>query len=147
MSFGDVVLFLDGTYAVKNDSLFLIVGVNHYETNKTLYDNVVLYKNEKTHMVPGPDVTNFEYEDSALVLNVSTRVSEEDLKKLFVVQTTLEQNCLKGLPGFCLTTAEAKDSVFVFTARNYLNPETKTRPDANETIAAVVLQFQVGHTE
>ena len=133
-------------YQIKNNSYYIIVGINHEYLSQTLYDNIVLYiGNSLASAKPGPSMTNFDYQNSGYIIPVNTSVSNEYLKNIFVIETALHDNCLfpNDLPGFCLTYNEYNDTdTVVFTSRNYLNPITYTRPDYQQIIPNILIEFR-----
>ena len=122
--------------------LYIFLGIMHNNLNpeQTLYSNIVIY--EHVTDTPGPAINNFEYNGSGLILPVNTNVNKDDLANIFVVQLARDSTCIKGLPGFCLSRKElSPNTINKMTARNYLNPATKTRPDVQQIIPNVLLQF------
>ena len=138
----------DKKYEIHNNSYYIIIGVNHANLNQTTYDNVALYiGNNAITTEPGPSITNFEYNNSAYAIPLQTSIPNNYLDNIFVIQTTRIQNCLfqngtNKLPGFCLTEKQLNYSQDIsWSARNYLNPFTFTRPDIKQIIPDTIIEF------
>eukprot|EP01084_Bolivina_argentea_P014293 26713_1 len=126
---------------LKNDSFYIVLGVIHTNIQQTLYSNIVVYENSYY-----PDynatLTNFDYNGSALILPVNTKVNKDILQNLFVIQLSRPYSCINGLPGWCLNEKELDyNAGFDFHERNYLNHFTATRPDMSEIVGNILLQF------
>eukprot|EP00483_Globobulimina_turgida_P012986 UN13010 len=126
---------------LKNNSFYMIIGIIHRNIEQTVYSNIVIYENRNN---PGPTLTNFDYNGSALILPVQTNVTREDLKNIFVVQFARPYSCIQTLPGWCPDEKELDyNAEDVVLSRNYLNPNTFTRPDRNEIIPNILLEFNL----
>lgn len=137
---------IDQYIKLNNNSFYMFLGIihNNLYPQQTLYSNIVIY--EHVSDTPGPAINNFQYNGSGLILpvNSSNVNNKKDLENIFVVQFSRDYSCIKDLPGFCLSEKElSPNTVTRITARNYLNPTTKTRPDAKQIIPNILLQFQL----
>ena len=125
---------------LKNNSFFIVLGIMHSNIKQTEYSNIVIY--EKITQ-PGPTITNYQYNGSALILPINTKVSKKDLEDMFVVQIARPHSCIQTLPGWCLTENQLDyDTDNEVSSRNYLNPYTATRPDRQEIIPNILLEFE-----
>eukprot|EP00484_Ammonia_sp_Unknown_P029163 CAMPEP_0197024576 /NCGR_PEP_ID=MMETSP1384-20130603/5089_1 /TAXON_ID=29189 /ORGANISM="Ammonia sp." /LENGTH=528 /DNA_ID=CAMNT_0042452979 /DNA_START=61 /DNA_END=1647 /DNA_ORIENTATION=+ len=137
-----------GTYNLRNSSYFLMMGVNHMNTNMTIYDNVILYyEMSKLEGLYEPIfmVDSFHYNNSCLRFNVSTTVKSEIVAKFYMVQIARPWLCDdKDLPGICPDFDIVQSSnAFAMYTRNLLNLETLTRPSELQIIPDVLLHFKV----
>ena len=150
---------MQSLFKLDDNSIYFIIGVNHHNLNMSLYSNIVLYGIGLSAPIPGPGITNFEYDGSAQILNLQNfKVNfnkkrkyynyyyKKRLENLFVVQLTRPQNCILDLPGFCLSENEwSKNNITTIAVRDYLNPMSKTRPNHNEIISPIVLKFKISY--
>lgn len=137
---------------VLNESLYYIVlGMNHQMTNKSTYSNIAFYEQNGAagiDYVPLTGINNFEFEGSGLVLPIDRKnkpgLTDQFLNCTMVVQAARPDNCIKNLPGWCLSDKQFADGLkFTFAARDYLCPQTKTRPDPTEIIHSVLYKFLI----
>ena len=135
----------DNYFHIDNQSIFIIVGINHHNLNMTLYSNIVLYEIEPIGPVPGPSINNFEYNNSTQILPINNGdINQKYIENMFVIQLARPINCISGLPGFCLNQHQwGNDLKTTFAARDYLNPMSKTRPNHLEIITPIILQFKI----
>ena len=126
-------------FKFNNDSFYVIIGVMHTNLGQTTYSNVVVYENLYS---PGPTRTNLDYNGSGLILPVNTNVDNSILENMFALQIARPHSCISGLPGWCFTENEVGlHATCEVTARNYLNPTTKTRPNLSEILPNILLEF------
>eukprot|EP01084_Bolivina_argentea_P187596 323097_1 len=135
----------DGQYWQLNEifpnypHFYIIMGVIHTNLKQTLYSNIaleVLHDNSVS-------ISDLDYNGSGLILPVKTNINKEYLENIFVVQLTNQELCVNEykLPGFCNGTTGIIGDVAVMI-RDYLNQNTKTRPNVNELVPPILIQFQ-----
>ena len=118
-------------------SFWLLVGVNHYETNQTTYSLFALWSgNPQNFRVKTYQVNNFEYGDKQLL-------SDPRYSVFFSVQFSRQENCLSGIAGFCIDYNEedTTEQFYLMLGRDYLNPTTKTRPNEDKLIKHILMKF------
>eukprot|EP01084_Bolivina_argentea_P054581 100095_1 len=122
---------------LDDDTFYVILGLVHSNSaiKQATYSNLVIYINQW----PGPTISVLDYNGSASTLPVKTKICSNTLSNLFVVQMTKESLCIDGLPGWCLNDT----GVALISSRNYLNPITATRPDPDQIISNILLEFKI----
>ena len=149
---------------LSNSSVFVMVGVVHSAMGKCQWENLVPYfansgvhsKFYRSHYL---DYLSERFEGSALAFppGVNKTIPEEKLGKLFVVAAMRTEMCekyfdahdafpeLRDVPKFCFDGNDFNYSApqrWFMVHRCYINPETQTRPDANEMIPFVTMRFE-----
>ena len=134
-------------FFLDNNSIYILIGVNHQNLNITVYSNLAVYEIKPgSDPIPGPVITNFEYEGSAQILpiDIHNQCNYNYYQNLFVVQLSRPFNCINGIPGFCLSEYQwDKNNITTFTIRDYLNPISKTRPNHAQIIPPILLKFKI----
>eukprot|EP01084_Bolivina_argentea_P082726 149792_1 len=134
-----------GSLYIGKNNFYVMLGVIHSNNaiKQTIYSNIVyMYQNSLSSHID-PAISNSEYNGSGLVLPVNTSVDEEYLKNIFVVQAAAIENCIyiDELSDKLCIKNKTLPVVGTIEQRHYLNPITKTRPDYNEIIPSIVLNF------
>ena len=134
---------------LSNNSFYILLGLIHTngDIKQTIYSSITFYDHHNTplHNYDNPHITDIEYNGSGLVLPIKTSVDKNNLKNIFVVQLAPYDNCILNFnlsTNLCINNIDINTiSYGTFNYRNYLNPNTKTRPDYREMIPTVLLNF------
>ena len=147
-----------GTYYLQDNSMFLLIGINHFSTNFSLFDNIIFYYNINQYLglyEPIFMFINDQYNNSAnqFVNNTGniTTVPPEILSKFYIIQVARPITCQKfanefsNIPSMCpnhqLVSATHK---FALYTRNLLNPSTLTRPSTQQIIPDTFIHLKIG---
>ena len=124
----------------EEKTFWLFVGVNHHKTNQTTYSLFALWSgNPETNLrVNSYEVDNYEYGNKPLL-------NDDKYSIFYAVQFSRKENCISQpvISGFCIDykPEDFKNNFFLILGRDYLNPTTKTRPNASELIKHVLMKF------
>lgn len=135
-----------------NNSFYILLGIMHSnnDINQTIYSSITYYDHHETPLnnYNNPHITDIEYNGSSLLLPFAndTNIDERYLQNIFVVQLAPINNCVflkyNLSSNLCIKNFYSKNiSYGTFNYRNYLNPKTKTRPDIQQMIPTILLNF------
>lgn len=137
-----------GAYNLFNDSYFVVIGINHYITNFTIYDNIIIYYMEDRWdglYEPIGMLTHLDYNNSCNLAPIPTSINPQILLNFYIIQVGRPYLCEnKNIPSMC-PDEQSVDSrkKFAVNTRNLLNLETLTRPSENQIIPDLLLHFRV----
>eukprot|EP01084_Bolivina_argentea_P213061 362006_1 len=150
---------------MTNTSIFIFTGIIHKDMSKCQWENIVPYfansgihsKFFRSHYL---DYLSPKYRYSALQFppNVNqSGIPSNILNKFFIVAAMRPQMCakyfdnniqypqLKNIPKFCFDNNDFNYSSpqrWFMVHRCYINPTTQTRPDADEMIPFISMQYE-----
>eukprot|EP01084_Bolivina_argentea_P212691 361490_1 len=140
----DAVYSSAGYLNFNLDEYYIVVGVNSYNNNLTLYQNICYYTR-----YDGPSgqsdnvaITNFEYYNSVVDLNIPTNVSKSSLNNFYLIQFARPNEFIENIMGFNITFNDVNTSQQIKPyVRDYLNPFTKTGPYYLDLVSPLLLSF------
>eukprot|EP01083_Nonionella_stella_P002444 7062_1 len=148
---------------LTNTSIFFVIGVSHQATKKAQWENIVpMFQNNgfehkfyRSHYL---DYLADKYINSSLTFppKMNQSIPMDVLDKFFVIAAMRPAMCskyfdskrypeLNKIPKFCFDGNDYgynESQNMFFVHRNYINALTNTRPNANEMIPFVVMQFE-----
>eukprot|EP01084_Bolivina_argentea_P015808 29627_1 len=137
-----------------NNSFYLVLGINHVNTNQSVYISITMYKESiQGNLEPLDGITDKKLNQSTLILPVKTNVDKEYVANMWNVQLSRPNNCIYNntknnndsllIPGFCFDKTKYNKNDIELNTRNYLNPETKTHPNRTQIVPPMLLYFTV----
>jgi hypothetical protein len=122
-----------------DDDFYVVFGVDHHVSGKTVYSNFSVYALE--HLVGLTSIASDKYAGSAQTY----LPNDQDAPKLYawkIARTCKgEPFCLEVPKGSCPTGIE-NGALGTITFRTYLEPATNTAPDAGTLVRDRVLHFK-----
>eukprot|EP01084_Bolivina_argentea_P273480 465862_1 len=139
---------------ITDKDYYIIVGVNSFNNNLTVYQNVnyVIYPGRggqgahgggHAYALPDGVLNNFQYNNSAIDLNIETNVSKSSIHNFYVLQYARPHSFIPNIMGFNISYKDVNVSTTISpNTRNYLHPLTKTKPNYLDLVSPLLITFR-----
>eukprot|EP01084_Bolivina_argentea_P210644 358456_1 len=142
----DGVYFICGGIPITDNDFYIIAGINCYKTNTTVFENICYNVGPGDLMVGVNNsvLTNWDLDNSALNLNISTNINSQIIDKFWVIQVARPNVFISGIQGFNVSYKVANSSQKIdYWIRNYLHANTKTKPNYLNMMHPQFIRFEV----
>jgi len=135
-------------YVLGPGFFYFVVGVNHNDLDKTIYNSVTTYYVQDPLVptdiyTPIQSLSNFDYDQFDFTQVVPAgECTNAQRQNLFAIQVARPAQIINGIAAMSINETQLGNAQpFIFFSRAHLNPNTKTHPDLSEVMLPQVLIF------
>eukprot|EP01084_Bolivina_argentea_P297213 512018_1 len=106
---------------LTKDDYYIVVGVNSYNVNLTVYQNICYYVRKSDILGQSNSAfTNFDYNNTVIELNIPTNVNKSSLQNFWLIQYSRPNNFNPNMMGFNISYQELNSTETMgLTVRDY----------------------------
>lgn len=127
--------------AITEDTMDIVVGANSQRTGKSVYSSLAVYTlpigGGQASTLGGAAISSMHYADSA----TKFAPKAEGIERLFAVKVTYGA-CNHGEVWCLNVTQTTRPHVLVYVTRAYLDMSTRTGPDPQQLLPAIVVRLR-----